>query len=395
MGEQEFSTELTEMLMGLMSTDMKAMVQRFYEMLMSMEVNNKLKATKSERTEKRTGYRSGYRKRRWDTQLGTMNLKVPKVREGGYIPSFVDPYKRIDKAVVQLVQEAYIKGVSTRKIDAVVKALGIEGISAGQVSVLTNELNDMVEEFRNRLLDALKYPVLWIDALYEKVRVGGTYVNMAVIVVCAVNSEGQREVIAIEPMMEESEASYTEVFRKLKERGLSGVKLVISDAHSGLVAAIRKEFVGCAWQRCKVHFMRNILAHVPQKSKDAFAADLKEIWTALNEEEARKRAAAVMEKYRGRYPKAIQRLEAGLDDSLTFYSFPELDAKKISSTNMIERLNKEIRRRTRVSGVFTSEQAYVKQVALYPMEYSDRWSRGRQRYFTQEAIESLLGTDTE
>ena len=394
MGKEEVSTDLAELLMGFMSGDMKATVQKLYEMLMSMEVSNKVNAAKSERTEGREGYRSGYRPRRYDTRLGTMNLQVPKVREGGYIPSFLEPNKRSEDAVVQLVQEAYIKGVSTRKIDAVVKALGIEGISAGQVSGLTSELNERAEAFRNRRLDALEYPVLWVDALYEKVRAGGKYVSMAVFIVCAVNGEGMREVVAIEPMMEESEAAYIEVFRKLKERGMSGAKLVISDAHSGLAAAIKKEFVGAAWQRCKVHFMRNILAHVPQRGKGEFASDLKEIWTALNEEEARKRAEAVAEKYGGLYPKAIKCLEGGLDDSLAFYSFPELDANKVSSTNMIERLNREIRRRTRVAGNFTSEQAYVKLVAMHLMEYSEKWSLCRQRYFTPQEMESLLGTDT-
>ena len=212
---------------------------------------------------------------------------------------------------------------------------------------------------------------------------------MAVLVVCGVDENGHRDIIAIEPMAEESEDSYRSLFEDLKERGLATPKLVISDAHAGLTAAIRKSFPGASWQRCKVHFMRNILAHVPQKDKKSFAAVLKEIWRAPSAEIAEKRATDIINTYAKRFPKAIACLESGLEDSLSFYSFPDLDARKISSSNMIERLNKEIRRRTSVVGIFPSEDSYIRLVTTYLMEYSEDWSVSK-AYLSKESIEATL-----
>ena len=231
--------------------------------------------------------------------------------------------------------------------------------------------------------------MLWTDALYEKVRYDGRVVSMAVQLVCGVNEAGMREVLAVEPMLEESRESYAQLFAKLKERGLQTPALVISDAHAGLVAAIRECFLGASWQRCKVHFMRNILAHVPQKEKESFAAQLKEIWLAPSAELARQRAELLSEQYGKRFPRAIELLEDGLEDSLAFYAFPDLDARKISSTNMLERLNKEIRRRTNVVGIFPNKESYLRLVTTYLMEYADDWSVSR-AYLNPKSIQTLL-----
>ena len=359
--------------------------------LMETEVGSKLGAGKGERTGSRSGYRSGYRVRKWDTRMGTMYLLVPKLRNGGYIPFFLTARKRSEAALIQVVREAYIHGVSTRQMEKLAQSLGIDSMSGTYVSELTKGLNEQAEEFRSRTLSGHEYPVIWADALYEKVRSNGRVVSMAVLVICGVNEEGRREVLAVEPMAEESEASYTEVFRHLKERGMSTPRLVVSDAHSGLVSAVRREFPGASWQRCKVHFMRNILAHVPQRDKERFAADLKEIWLAPNGAEARNRAEGFIAKYENKYPKAIRCLEDGLEDSLSYYAFPPIEAKKTSSANMLERLNREIRRRTRGVGIFPNEDSYTRLVTMHLIEYSEEWSVKRGSYFSPDSIRSMLG----
>ena len=352
----------------------------------------KLSTDKNERADGRSGYRSGYRPRRLDTRLGTIYLMVPKVRQGGYIPFFVNAYKRSEAALIQVVQEAYVNGVSTRKIERLAKRLGIEGISRSQVREMTKGLNKQVEQFRSRALDSHHYPILWTDALYEDVRIDGYVVSEAIIVVCGVDEHGKRDVLAVEPMADESLESYKNVFIRLKNRGLSTPKLVISDANKGLVSAVKHCFPGSSWQRCKVHFMRNILAHVPQKQKKSFASELKSIWLAPDDKVARERANALIEKYESRFPQAVRCLEEGLENSLIFYSYPELDQRKISSSNMIERMNREIRRRTGVVGIFPNESSYVRLVTAYLMEYSEDWSTSR-AYIKEESILRLVPKD--
>ena len=366
---------------------MLSMLDWLCSQMMEAEVSNKLGAEKHEQSEDRTSHRCGFRPRRLDTRLGTMYLLVPKVRNGGYIPFFVTERKRSEAALIQVVQEAFVQGVSTRKMEKLAKSLGIEGISRSQVSEMTKGLNDQAEEFRNRPLASV-YPVLWVDALYEKVRYGGRVVSMAILLVCGVNEEGKREVLAIEPMLEESKESYKQLFEKLKERGLSKPTLIVSDAHKGLVAAIGECFPGASWQRCKVHFMRNILVHVPHREKERFASLLKGIWLTSDLETAKQRAQELADQYRTKCPKAIETLDAGLEDALTFLSFPSLDARKVSSNNMLERLNKEIRRRTRVVGIFPNPESYLRLVTVYLMEYSEDWSVTRS-YLSEESLKSL------
>ena len=293
---------LEKMLLQFLAEEdpMLSMLKWLCEQLMEVEVAAKINASKSEHNPQRTGYRSGYRVRRFDTRLGTMYLFVPKIRKGGYIPFFVTEKKRSEVALMNVIQEAYINGVSTRKIEKLAKSLGIDSISRSQVSQITKELNDQVAAFRQRPLQET-YPVLWVDSLYEKIRVGHQVKNLAVAVVVGIDENGKRDILAIEPMYEESETTYQNLFENLKERGLKNTWLVVSDAHKGLVKAIQKSFVGCSWQRCKVHFMRNILAHVPAKSKLEFAKKLKQIWLQPDLESARAYAHSIMDTYEHQY----------------------------------------------------------------------------------------------
>lgn len=391
MAKKNDTTNLTELLLRCMgeADPMLSMLEWLCAQLMEAEVSNKLGAEKNEHCNDRTSSRSGYRPRRYDTRMGTMYLLIPKVRNGGYIPFFVTERKRSEAALIQVVQEAFVQGVSTRKMDKLAKSLGIENLSRSQVSEMTKGLNEQVQSFRERSLADELYPVLWVDALYEKVRYGGRVISMAVQIVCGVNAQGRREVLAVEPMLEESKDTYQQLFEGLKARGLQMPSLVVSDAHKGLIAAIRKCFIGASWQRCKVHFMRNILAHIPHRDKAEFAGQLKEIWLAPSAEGAKERAAALAQMYAAKYPKAIETLEDGLEDSLSFYAFPKLDARKIASTNMLERLNEEIRRRTRGVGIFPNPDSYLRLVTTFLMEYAEDWSVSR-AYLSEESIRTLL-----
>jgi len=386
MAYENSTLSLEKMLLSFMSEQdpMQSMLQWLCEQLMDVEVASKIQANKSERTDERKGYRSGYRVRRFDTRMGTMYLFVPKLRQGGYIPFFVSEKSRSETALINVIQEAYINGVSTRKIKRLAQSLGIESISHGQVSNITRELNEQVQAFRNRRLEKT-YPVLWVDALYEKIRYDNKVINMAVEVVIGIDIEGKRDILAIEPMQEESESTYKSLFDNLKSRGLEDVWLVVSDAHKGLTKAIRESFIGCAWQRCKVHFMRNILARIPNKDKAAFASRLKQIWLQPDIDTARTYADSLMDDYENRYPEAARILEEGLEDSIQFYSFKHMDHRKISSTNMLERLNREIRRRTNVVGVFPNMDSYIRLVTSHLIEYSEDWGAGK-AYVNPEKI---------
>ena len=390
MAQQKDTTNLSGMLLQFMGSKdpMLNMLDWLCSQMMEAEISNQIGAEKHEQSQERTSHRCGFRTRRLDTRMGTMYLLVPKVRNGGYIPFFVTERKRSEAALVQVVQEAFVNGVSTRKMDKLAKSLGIEGISRSQVSEMTKGLNEQAEEFRNRPLTSGAYPVLWVDALYEKVRYGGRVVSMAILLVCGVNEEGKREVLAIESMLEESRESYKQLFEKLKERGLTKPSLIVSDAHKGLVAAIGECFPGASWQRCKVHFMRNILVHVPHKEKERFAGLLKGIWLTTDLETAKQRARELADQYKEKCPKAIETLEEGLEDALTFLAFPKLDARKVSSNNMLERLNKEIRRRTRAVGIFPNPESYLRLVTVYLMEYSEDWSVTRS-YLSEESLKAL------
>lgn len=386
----DYTVNFTQLLLNCLgqSDPMLSMLKWLCDQLMEAELSQHIKAEKSERTTGRETYRCGYRPRRLDTRMGTMYLLVPKVRQGGYIPFFITERKRSEAALIQVVQEAFVNGVSTRKVEKLAKSLGISGISKSQVSEMTKGLNEQVSEFRTRRISG-EYPILWVDALYEKVRVDGKVVSMAIMVVCGVDTQGKRDVLAVEPMFDESEAAYSVLFRSLQERGLANPKLIISDAHKGLTAAVGTCFLNVRWQRCKVHFMRNILVNVSHREKKNFAEKLKNIWLAQNKKEAVERANKLIDEYAHKFPKAIKCLEEGLEESLTFYGFNKIDHRKISSTNMLERLNKEIRRRTRVIGVFPNPESYIRLVTTYLIEYSEDWSTSRS-YILESSMQEPL-----
>jgi transposase-like protein len=363
-----------------------AMLQWLLTEFMRAESEAIVGSQKNKHSTTRKTYFSGYRARRFDTRLGTCYLLVPKLRNGGYVPFFLQEKQRSETALISLIQEAYINGVSTRKMARLAKSMGIEGLSAAQVSEMTKGLNDEVHKWRTRKLEKV-YPVLWVDALYEKLRQDGRIISSAVLIIQGLTLEGHREVLAIEPMYEESEASWKFVMDDLKSRGLEKVWLVVSDGHKGIQAAVKKCFLGSQWQRCKVHFMRNVLAHIPHKEKKRFAQVLKQIWLQPELEAARKMAEMIVEQYENRFPEAIECLLSGLEDSLQFYHFSVLDQRKISSTNTMERLNKEIRRRTKVVGVFPSRDAYIRLVTCYVQEYTEDWSTGRAYFAKQNILE--------
>ena len=386
MAQNNHTPFLKKMLLAFMTEPdpLYAMLEWLTNELMKLEAENKVGAHKGEHCPTRTTHFSGTRVRRFDTRLGTIYLLVPKLRKGGYIPFFVTERKRSEQALLQVVQEAFINGVSTRKMERLAQSLGIESLSAGQVSEITKDLNDQVEWFRTRPLEK-EYPVIWVDALYEKVRCERHVISMAIAVVQGLTSEGNREILAVEPMYAESEDTYTHLFEQLKRRGVETVWLCISDAHAGLKNAIQKCFLGSSWQRCKVHFMRNILVHIPHKEKESFAAKLKQIWYQPDQESAKRVALLVIQEYQDRFPQAIALLEEGLEDSLQFLAFPHLDQRKIASTNSLERIHKEIRRRTRVVGIFPTTDSYLRLVTSYLIEYTEDWISSK-KYISSEAI---------
>ena len=353
--------------------------------LMTIEAAAKVGASKGKHSKDRKTYFSGTRLRRFDTRYGTVYLMVPKLRNGGYIPFFVTERKRSEQALIQVVHQAFINGVSTRKIERLARSLGIEGMSASQVSEINKGLNEQVDSFRNRPLDA-EYPVIWVDALYEKIRDNQRVVSTAILVVYGVNSEGKREILAVEPMYGESESTWSSVFEGLKSRGLETVWLVVSDAHRGIQNAVKKHFINATWQRCKVHFMRNIMARISHRHKELLGGRLKQIWLQPDIESARRYALQLIEEFRDLYADAIEILENGLEDSLQFYHFSYLDERKVSSTNNLERLHREIRRRTRVVGIFPNRESYIRLVSCYLIEYTEDWISERS-YLSKWSLE--------
>ncbi len=383
MAQQHYRTPFKKALLQFITEPdpFLAMLQWVMTEMMRIEAETKVGAIKGKHSQVRSTYFSGTRVRRVDTRMGTVYLVVPKVRKGGYVPFFISERRRSEQALIAVVQEAFINGVSTRKIECLAHAMGIENISASQVSEFNKDLDAQVLDFKTRLLEE-EYPFLWIDALYQKVRVEGRVISVAVMVACGLNKAGTREILAVEPMFDESEDSWRVFFRKLKARGMKRTALCVSDAHAGIQAAVRKEWLGASWQRCKVHFMRNILTKVPHKEKGRFAAHLKQIWLAPDKKSAQRSARALAEEYEKRFPEAISCLDEGLEDSLSYYDFPEIDPKRISSTNGQERVNMEIRRRSRVVGVFPSVESYVRLTICYLVEYSEDW--GNERSYVRE-----------
>lgn len=374
----ELADKLVETAAGA-EDPLRAMAEILTDFLMEAEVTAKVGAEPHQRTEERTTHRNGHRERRWDTRLGTLTLNIPKLREGGYVPSFVEHRKRSEQALISVIQEAVVKGVSTRKIESVLEQLGIAGVSAGQVSQLCATLDDKVRQFRERPLGESRY--VWVDALYEKVRVDERVESMAVVIATGVNPEGRREILGFDVIAAESEEGWSSFLKELKERGLNGVKLVISDAHKGLIAAVRK-VLKAEWQRCKVHFYRNVLVHVPKRSQAEVSEAMKGVFVQRDEKSAKSKAAELVRQFQTRFAKAMEIFEAGIDDVLSYLHYPQPHRVRISSTNPLERLNLEIRRRTRVVGIFPHPGACLRLVGMVLVEKHEDWLTDEKAYLT-------------
>ena len=357
--------------------------------LMDTEVTALVGAERHERTEDRTGYRNGSRGRTWDTRVGTIDLAIPKVRTGTYFPSLLQPRRRAEQALLMVVQEAYVHGVSTRKVDDLVKALGLDGISKSEVSRICAELDPVVEAFRTRPLIG-EHPYVWLDATYHKVRMDGRVVSQATVVAIGVTLDGERQILGVDVGASEDRGFWTAFLRSLVKRGLTGVRLVISDAHEGLKQAISTVLSGAAWQRCRVHFMRNLLATVPQVMREPIAAIVRTIFAQPDYATSMAQLHKVADGLRARLPQAAALLEDAAEDILAHKHFPEEHRRQLHSTNPLERLNKEIKRRSNVIGIFPNVRATIRLVGAILLEQDDEWAVAERRYFSAESMKRLL-----
>src|SRR5579884_2789975 len=355
--------------------------------LMELEVAGLTGAAYGEKSQERLVQRNGYRDRSWETRAGTVELRIPKLRKGSYFPGFLEPRRMAEKALTAVVQEAYVQGVSTRSVDDLVQAMGMSGISKSQVSLLCAELDEKVKAFLNRPLEG-DWPYLWIDATYLKVRQSGRIVSVAVIVAVGVNSDGRRKVLGMAIDPSEAAPFWTEFLRSLARRGLRGVKLVISDAHEGIKAAVSK-VLNATWQRCRVHFMRNVLAHAGKSGRRVVSAFIGTAFVQDDAEAASKQWRAVADQLRPKVPKLAALMDAAETDVLAFMTFPKDHRAKIHSINPLERLNGEIKRRTDVVGIFPNEEAITRLIGALLLEQNDEWAVQRGRYMSLETIAPL------
>ena len=364
-------------------------IRAFFQSLMEVEVEQLTGAGKHEKSADRRNHRNGYREREWITRLGNILLNIPKLRTGSYFPSFLTAYKRSEKALFAVVQEAYVKGVSTRKIDDLVKALGVEHLDKSAVSRICAELDEELEVFRNRPLDA-GYVYLWLDATCIKVRDIGRVRNMAVLVAVAVRKDGEREIIGVDIGPAESGPFWKSFLRSLCRRGLDDVKLVVSDAHEGLKNAISAVFSGSSWQRCRVHFMRNALSRVKRKYQQLVAASIRTIFLHPNYEDARDQLREIATKLEPQFPDVSEMLEEAQEELLSYCAFPHEHHTKIWSTNPIERLNKEIKRRVKVVGLFPNTDSAMRLVGAILLEQNEQWMDEEKKYLSKKSMRELL-----
>jgi transposase-like protein len=360
------------------------------ERLMAAEVDQLTGAASGVRSPDRLNHRNGYRPRGWETRLGRIDLAIPKLRKGSYFPAFLEPRRTAEKALTAVIQEAYVHGISTRSVDDLVKAMGGTGVSKSQVSRLCAEIDERVQAFLSRPIEG-SWPYLWIDATYLKSRQGGRIVSVAVIVAVAVNTDGRREVLGVATGPSEAEVFWAEFLRSLADRGLRGVKLVVADDHKGLRAAARRVF-NAGLQRCRVHWARNLLAHVGAKQRAAVAAMIRTIFTQETKAEAFAQWDKVADALRDRHDTLGTLMDASREDVLTYMDYPKEHWAQIASTNPLERVNKEIKRRADVVGIFPNDEAVIRLVGALMLEQSDEWAVSR-RYFSLESLASLADTD--
>jgi putative transposase len=365
---------------------LRQMIQFVAQRLMDMDVETLCGAGYGERSAERANSRNGYRERVWETRAGTIDLKLPKLRSGSYFPGFLEPRRTAEKALAAVVQEAYIQGVSTRSVDDLVKALGMTGISKSQVSRLCTEIDERVGAFLGRPIEG-DWPYLWIDATYVKVRQAGSIVSVAVIIAVAVNTDGVREVLGMAVGPSEAEPFWTDFLRSLTRRGLRGVKLVISDAHEGLKAAAAK-VLKSTWQRCRVHFIRNALAYASKGQRQVVLALINTVFAQEGAEAASAQWRVVADQLRAKFPKLAAMMDDAEPDVLAFMSFPKAHRAQIASTNPLERVNAEIKRRTNVVGIFPNEAAITRLIGALLLEQNDEWQLQR-RYLQLEGLQAI------
>ena len=371
---------------------LKAALSSFLHVLMDTQVGELCGAGYGERSADRVNSRNGTRPRVLETRLGTLQLDIPRVREGSYFPPFLEPRRRWEKAFVNVVAEAYVSGVSTRKVEAVIEAMGAQGMSKSEVSRMAAVLDADVEAFRQRDLEG-EFPYVWLDAMYLKVREGGRIVSKAVLVAFGVHGDGHREVLGVEVTNGEMERCWRTFLGSLVKRGLKGVQLVISDAHAGLRRAIAAVLNGTTWQRCYVHFLRDVSSHLPKAAQGFALAALRNAFQQTTVEHAREAMTKVIDLLTPKHPSVATLVRDAEDDVLAYFSFPEPHRRQIRSTNPLERLNKELRRRTRVVGIFPTDASVVRLVGMLLVEQHEEWTAGDRRYFSAGSMK-LLATPT-
>jgi putative transposase len=371
---------------GAQDEVVRELLSHVAERLMEFEVEQRTGAEYGERTSERSNSRNGYRDRLWETRVGSVDLRIPKLRRGAYLPAFLEPRRTAEKALAAVIQEAYIQGVSTRSVDELVKAMGMTGISKSQVSRLCADIDERVNAFLTRPLEG-DWPYLWIDATYVKVRQAGRIVSVAVIIAVAVNTDGVREIVGVAVGPSEAEPFWLKFLRDLTRRGLRGVKLVISDAHLGLKAAIAKVF-NATWQRCRVHFMRNALAYANKGQRQMVLALINTAFAQETPAAAHDQWRVVADHFRSKLPKLATLLDEAENDVLAFTDFPRAHRKQIASTNPLERLNAEVKRRTDVVGIFPNDAAIVRLVGALLLEQNDEWQLQR-RYLSLEGLGAI------